>query len=187
MKKSSELNEIRSRRWFAVWGILYKGTLSRNPRCSRCRRIDKADISTPVTEDQRAANCLEEAVWTFTARCRSSRTDITFRCPLPVFRCSSVHCFQTCIIVELFRCTRSPIARQENPPSRRPIILPRSNSAKRSTASSPSLGGRGCGTRMNGPMDTANESFSTPLSGVKLDQDVRIRGSKEALNELDSI
>ncbi|PRD34608.1 UNVERIFIED_CONTAM: hypothetical protein NCL1_14076 [Trichonephila clavipes] len=29
-------------------GILYKGTLARNPRGSRCRRIDEDEISTPV-------------------------------------------------------------------------------------------------------------------------------------------
>ncbi|GFX51431.1 hypothetical protein TNCV_3103641 [Trichonephila clavipes] len=42
-------------------------------------------------------------------------------------RCSSAPCFQTRITGELFRCTRAPIARQENRPSRGPIILPRSN------------------------------------------------------------
>ncbi|GFX43354.1 uncharacterized protein TNCV_4873741 [Trichonephila clavipes] len=47
-----------SRQWFAVRGILYKGSLARNPRCSRRRRIDEADISVPVAVDQRAANCL---------------------------------------------------------------------------------------------------------------------------------
>ncbi|GFT36324.1 uncharacterized protein TNCV_3464761 [Trichonephila clavipes] len=101
----------RSHRWFAEKGILYKGNLARNPRCSRRQRIDKAEISTPVAVDQRAANCLKEAVRSFTvmwSRCRSSRADVTFRRPLPVFRvvrCLSVHCFQTRIIVELFRCT----------------------------------------------------------------------------------
>ncbi|GFU88794.1 uncharacterized protein TNCV_4444711 [Trichonephila clavipes] len=75
------------------------GTLARNPRCSRRRRIDEADISTPAAVDQRAANCLEENVRSFTSmqsRCRSSRADVTFRRPLPAFRavrCSSVHCF----------------------------------------------------------------------------------------------
>ncbi|GFX27509.1 uncharacterized protein TNCV_4995641 [Trichonephila clavipes] len=78
--------------------------------------VDEADISTPLAVDQRAANCLEEAVRSFTAirsRCRSS-SDVTFRRPLPVFRvvqCSSVHCFQTRITLELCRCTRAPIAR----------------------------------------------------------------------------
>ena len=43
---------------FAVRGILYKGTLAHSLRCSRRRRIDEADISTPVTVDQRVANCL---------------------------------------------------------------------------------------------------------------------------------
>ncbi|GFX03789.1 uncharacterized protein TNCV_2113611 [Trichonephila clavipes] len=95
---------------------MYKGTLALNPRYNRRRRIDEADVSTPVAVDQRAVNCLEEAVRLFTAmrnRCRSSRTDITSRRPLPVFRVvrySSVHCFQTRITVELFRCTRAPIA-----------------------------------------------------------------------------
>ncbi|GFV61986.1 uncharacterized protein TNCV_4107891 [Trichonephila clavipes] len=73
----------------------------RNPWCSRRRRIDEADISTSVAVDQRTAKCLEEAVRSFTvmgSRCRSSRADVTFHRPLPVFRvarCSSVHCFQT--------------------------------------------------------------------------------------------
>ncbi|GFU97255.1 uncharacterized protein TNCV_162711 [Trichonephila clavipes] len=44
-----------SHRWFAVRGILYKGTLARNPLCSRRRRIDETDISTRVAVDQRAA------------------------------------------------------------------------------------------------------------------------------------
>ncbi|GFY08748.1 uncharacterized protein TNCV_5006611 [Trichonephila clavipes] len=106
----------RSRRWFAVRGILYEGALASNPRCSRRQRIDEADISTPVAVDQRAANSLEEAVRLFTtmrSRCRSSYADVTFRRPLPVFRvvqCSSFHCFQTRVPVELFRCTRAPIA-----------------------------------------------------------------------------
>ncbi|GFY07487.1 uncharacterized protein TNCV_5086721 [Trichonephila clavipes] len=38
----------------AVRGNLYKGTLARNPRCSRRRRIDEADIRTPVAVDQSA-------------------------------------------------------------------------------------------------------------------------------------
>ncbi|GFX44915.1 uncharacterized protein TNCV_3429641 [Trichonephila clavipes] len=89
-------------------GILNKGTLARNPRYSRHRQIDKADISTPVAVDQRASNFLEVAAQSFTAkwsRCQSPPTDVTFRHPLPVFRvvrCSSVHCFQTRITVELF-------------------------------------------------------------------------------------
>ncbi|GFW90036.1 transposable element Tc3 transposase [Trichonephila clavipes] len=86
-------------------------TLARNPRCRRRRRIDETDISTPVVVDHRAANCLEEALRAFTvmwSRCRSSHADRISRCPLPVFRvvrCSSVHCLQTRITVELFRCT----------------------------------------------------------------------------------
>ncbi|GFX08058.1 uncharacterized protein TNCV_1237371 [Trichonephila clavipes] len=103
-------------RWFAVRGILYNGTLARNPRCSSRRRIDEFDISTPVAVDQRAANYLEEALRSFiTMRsgCQSSRADVIFRRPLPVFRvvrCSLVHCFQTRITVELFHYTRAPIA-----------------------------------------------------------------------------
>ncbi|GFX45812.1 uncharacterized protein TNCV_934511 [Trichonephila clavipes] len=57
----------RSRRYFAVRGILYKGTIARNPQCSRRQRIDEVDIRTSVAVDQRAANCLEEAVRSFTA------------------------------------------------------------------------------------------------------------------------
>ncbi|GFV41896.1 uncharacterized protein TNCV_1368551 [Trichonephila clavipes] len=80
---------------------MYTGTLARYPRCSRRRRIHEADINSTVAIDQRAANCLEEAVRSLTAmrsRCRSSRTDVPFRHPLPVFRvvrCSSVHCLKT--------------------------------------------------------------------------------------------
>ncbi|GFX43614.1 uncharacterized protein TNCV_510631 [Trichonephila clavipes] len=98
-------------------GILYKGILARNPRYSRRRRIDEANISTPVAVDRRGANCLEEALRLFPdmrSRCRSSRADVTFRRPLPVFqvvRCSSVHCFETRNTVEMFRCPRAPIAR----------------------------------------------------------------------------
>ncbi|GFX31484.1 uncharacterized protein TNCV_433251 [Trichonephila clavipes] len=72
-------------------------------------------LPTPVAVDQCAAKYLEEAVRSFPAmwsRCRSSHADDTFRRQLPVFRvvrCSSVHCFQTRIIVELFCCTRAPI------------------------------------------------------------------------------
>ncbi|GFY14141.1 uncharacterized protein TNCV_3613301 [Trichonephila clavipes] len=94
---------------------MYKGILACNTWCSRRQRIDDADISAPVALDQRAANCLEEAVRSFTAmrsRCRSSSADVTFRHPLPVsrvVRCSSVHCFQIRITVELFRCIPAPI------------------------------------------------------------------------------
>ncbi|GFV96703.1 hypothetical protein TNCV_3387961 [Trichonephila clavipes] len=64
------------------------------------------------------------------SRCLSSYADVTFRRPLSGFQvvqCSSVHCFQTRITVELFHRTRCAI---ENPPSQRPIILPRSNSER---------------------------------------------------------
>ncbi|GFV14291.1 uncharacterized protein TNCV_807231 [Trichonephila clavipes] len=111
-----ELTADAAGRWFIVRGILYKGTLARNPRCSRHRRIDEADISTPVAVDQRAANYLEKAAKSFNAmrsRCRLSHADVTFRRPLPVFRvvrCSSVYCFQTRINVKLFHCTRAPMA-----------------------------------------------------------------------------
>ncbi|GFX49484.1 uncharacterized protein TNCV_4901261 [Trichonephila clavipes] len=43
-------------------GILYKGPLTRNLRCRRRRRIDKADVSAPLAVDQRADNYLDEAV-----------------------------------------------------------------------------------------------------------------------------
>ncbi|GFV42431.1 uncharacterized protein TNCV_3646671 [Trichonephila clavipes] len=71
--------KIRSRRWFAVRGILYKGTLARNSLSRRHQRIEEADISTPVAVDQHGDNYLEEAVRSFTAmrsRCRSSRADV---------------------------------------------------------------------------------------------------------------
>ncbi|GFT43424.1 uncharacterized protein TNCV_814791 [Trichonephila clavipes] len=70
-------------------GILHKVTLARNPRCSRRRPIDEAEIKTPVAVDQHAANCLEEAVRSFTvmrSRCRLSGADAIFYRPLPVFR-----------------------------------------------------------------------------------------------------
>ncbi|PRD31567.1 UNVERIFIED_CONTAM: hypothetical protein NCL1_23179 [Trichonephila clavipes] len=92
------------------------GTLARNPRRIRRRQIDDADISTAAAVDQRAVNCLEEAVRSFIAmqsRCRSSCAEVTFRRSLPVFRVvrlSSVYCFQTRITVELFRCTQAPVA-----------------------------------------------------------------------------
>ncbi|GFW31632.1 uncharacterized protein TNCV_4683051 [Trichonephila clavipes] len=112
----------------------YKGILACSPRCCRHQRIDEADINTPVSEDQRAVNCMEEVVQSFIAmrtRCPESSTVVTFLHPLPVFRvvrCSSVYCFQTRITVELFRCTRAVIAQQKNPPSRRLLTLPLSNS-----------------------------------------------------------
>ncbi|GFU99161.1 retrovirus-related Pol polyprotein from transposon 17.6 [Trichonephila clavipes] len=65
----------RSLRWFSRRRILYKGTLARNPRCSRRRRNDETGISTHVAVDQLAANYLEKAVWPFSAmwsRYRSS-------------------------------------------------------------------------------------------------------------------
>ncbi|GFY06090.1 uncharacterized protein TNCV_3107691 [Trichonephila clavipes] len=96
---------------------MYKGSLARDARCSRRQRIDEADITTRVAVDQRAANCLEEAVRSFTAmrsRSRSSRADVIFRRPVPVFRIirfPSVHCSLTHITAELFHCTRAHIAR----------------------------------------------------------------------------
>ncbi|GFT12458.1 uncharacterized protein TNCV_4336211 [Trichonephila clavipes] len=86
----------------------------RQQLCRR-RRVDEADISIPVAVEQCAVNCLEEAVRSFTvmrSRCQSSRADVTFRRPQPVFqvaRCSSGHCFQTRITVSP-NCTRAPIA-----------------------------------------------------------------------------
>ncbi|GFV75253.1 uncharacterized protein TNCV_295681 [Trichonephila clavipes] len=56
----SRAHSRRSRRWFAMRGILYKGTLARNPRCNRRQRIDEADVSIPVAVDQRAVNCLRK-------------------------------------------------------------------------------------------------------------------------------
>ncbi|GFU74999.1 transposable element Tcb2 transposase [Trichonephila clavipes] len=104
-----------ARRGFPVKGILYKGTLACNPRCSKRRRIDEADISMPVALDQRATNFLEEAVRSFTAmrsRCRLSHADVILHRPLPVFRfresCSVLICsLHTRITLELFHCTRA--------------------------------------------------------------------------------
>ncbi|GFW88906.1 hypothetical protein TNCV_2683401 [Trichonephila clavipes] len=57
-------------------------------KSSRRGRIDEADISTPVSVDRSAVNCLEEAVRSFIvirSWCRSSRADVTFRRPLSDF------------------------------------------------------------------------------------------------------
>ncbi|GFX12556.1 uncharacterized protein TNCV_3156771 [Trichonephila clavipes] len=97
-------------------GIQYKGTLARNPQCSRSQRIDEAGIGTLPAVDQGDYNCLEEALQSFIvmrSRCRSTSADVIFRRPLPVFPvvpCSSVHCLQTRITVELFLGTQAPIA-----------------------------------------------------------------------------
>ena len=60
-----------SYRWFKVKGILHKSILTGSPLCSTivplCWWIDKTDIRTTVAVDQRAANCMEEAVLSFTA------------------------------------------------------------------------------------------------------------------------
>ncbi|GFV61247.1 uncharacterized protein TNCV_500391 [Trichonephila clavipes] len=104
-------------RWFAVRGSCIKAPLHAIHGAADVDELKKPILVKPVAVDQRAANCLEETVRSFPAmrsRCRSSRTDVTFRHPLPVFRvvrCSSEHCFLTHITVELFRCTRAPIAR----------------------------------------------------------------------------
>ena len=119
----------RSHRWFPVRFILYKGTFARSPQCSRRRCIDEAGNNTRIAIDQCAANCLEEAVLSFAAmcsRCLSSSADVTLRRSLPVLQvalCSSLHCSQTPITVELYHCTRAPIARLENPSSWKPKIL----------------------------------------------------------------
>ncbi|GFX72967.1 hypothetical protein TNCV_2814071 [Trichonephila clavipes] len=63
--KLQDVDNERSHRWFVGRSILYKGTLARNPRCSRRRRIDEANTSTPVAVDQCAANSLDEAVRPF--------------------------------------------------------------------------------------------------------------------------
>ncbi|GFW21090.1 hypothetical protein TNCV_2703301 [Trichonephila clavipes] len=59
---------------------IYKETdqYVRNIYKTRRRRIDEADISTPVVIDQRAANYLEEAVRSFTTmRSRSRSSTLT--------------------------------------------------------------------------------------------------------------
>ena len=78
--------------------------------------VDELDISTLVAVDQRAADCLEEAARPFIlwSRYRSSRCDVTFYRPLPVFRVVrfwSVHRFIIRITVELFHFIRTAIAR----------------------------------------------------------------------------
>ncbi|GFV33625.1 hypothetical protein TNCV_4567401 [Trichonephila clavipes] len=51
-----------SRRWFAVSVILYEGILSHGLKCSRCRRINGADVNTPEEVDQHAVSGME--AWT---------------------------------------------------------------------------------------------------------------------------
>ncbi|GFU92016.1 uncharacterized protein TNCV_4224701 [Trichonephila clavipes] len=86
-----------------------RGTLAHNPRCSRRRRIDEADISRPVAVDQSDSNCLEKAVRSLTtmrSRCRSLCASVTFFGSLPVVqfvRCSLDKCFHIRLTVELFR------------------------------------------------------------------------------------
>ncbi|GFT46484.1 uncharacterized protein TNCV_3183751 [Trichonephila clavipes] len=88
---------------------LTSGTLAHNPRCSRRRRIDEADISRPVAVDQSDSNCLEKAVRSLTtmrSRCRSLCASVTFFGSLPVVqfvRCSLDKCFHIRLTVELFR------------------------------------------------------------------------------------
>ena len=122
-----------SRRWLAVRRILFKVSLYAVYRAAKRRRLYEADISTSVALEQRSADSLEETIWSFIvmrSSCQSSRTDGTFHHSLPVFRvvrCSSVHCFQTRITEDLYRNTWAAISRSDNPPVRRPIVLPRSN------------------------------------------------------------
>ena len=79
-----------SHRWFAMRGIQYKGILARSPQCIRHRRIDKADISTPVAVEC-AANGLEEAAQSFTTMQNKCQLSRTFHHPLPVFKFFSAH------------------------------------------------------------------------------------------------
>ncbi|GFV41125.1 uncharacterized protein TNCV_2667161 [Trichonephila clavipes] len=107
------VKKTQERKSSTCYLLITKGVTSSSPVPLKTRRerergeqIDEVDISTPVAVDQRVANCLEEALRSFTTmwnRYRSSRFDI-FRRPLQVFRvvrCSSVHCFETRISVEL--------------------------------------------------------------------------------------
>ncbi|PRD30683.1 UNVERIFIED_CONTAM: hypothetical protein NCL1_25673 [Trichonephila clavipes] len=80
--------------------ILYKGTLARNSRCSKRLPIDKADISTSVAVDQSVFNCLEEAVWSFTAM----RADVDRHMPTSF---SGNHCQ----FFELFGASQSPASK----------------------------------------------------------------------------
>ncbi|GFU22132.1 hypothetical protein TNCV_2060191 [Trichonephila clavipes] len=81
---------------YIFYFLLYKGTLSRIPLCSRHRRIDEADISTPVAVDQRAAKCLEE-LYGHSPPCGSGVDRCTLTSP------SVVHCQ----LFELFDARRS--------------------------------------------------------------------------------
>ncbi|GFW44268.1 uncharacterized protein TNCV_1746971 [Trichonephila clavipes] len=74
----------------------------------RSRRIDEANISTSVAVDQRAANYLAEAVLSFTAmwsRYRSSRADVTFRRPLPVFELFGARRSTASKLASLWNCS----------------------------------------------------------------------------------
>ena len=56
--------------------ILCKGILAHSSGDSIRRCIDEAEISTPVVVDQCAANCLKEAVLSFTAMRSKSRSQV---------------------------------------------------------------------------------------------------------------
>ncbi|GFV96052.1 hypothetical protein TNCV_1870141 [Trichonephila clavipes] len=97
--------------------VCHAQSLAPNPWRSGRRRIGEADISTPVTVNQRAANCLEEAVGSFTAMWRAGVDRRVLALPSVVyyqffelFGVRRSTAFQTHITVELFRCTRAPIA-----------------------------------------------------------------------------
>ncbi|GFT81581.1 hypothetical protein TNCV_3674131 [Trichonephila clavipes] len=94
-------------------GILYKGTLAHNPRCSRLRG-SRRSYTTSIRP-----TCCQMPGESCTVIHRSygagvDRRALTIRRPLLVFRvvrCLLVHCFQTHSTEKLFRCIRATIAR----------------------------------------------------------------------------
>ncbi|GFW16280.1 hypothetical protein TNCV_4264451 [Trichonephila clavipes] len=103
-------------RWFTMRRIQYKGILVCSPRCSKRRRIDEAVINALVAVDQRATNCSEELMSPSVVH--SQLFALSRACRFTVSKLPTL---------ELFRSTRTATARQENPPLRRPRILPHSN------------------------------------------------------------
>lgn len=81
-------------------GILYKRFYARSLRWNRRRRIEEADVDTPVAVDHCTSNCLEEALPCVRQRlrvtCLSSPVDVSFWGLLLCFwvvRFTSVHYF----------------------------------------------------------------------------------------------
>ncbi|GFU58094.1 hypothetical protein TNCV_3834841 [Trichonephila clavipes] len=102
---------------------MYKNIIACNPRCSRRRRIDEADISAPGTVDQRAANCLKEAERSSTtlwSRCRRTSFPSSTASFLVLVgpRLSNLHHCETIPLHTSSYCVigKSSFSKADNPP-----------------------------------------------------------------------